>query len=1155
MSHTAPSEPSRALSPSSLPGRKERSIWALLVLLGASTSCKQDAPLPYVGDCAKYPDGIYEFGEIGIGTCLSGSTELVFTDNAAGEPVLLVTNANTYQNFTGGSLLAIPWSGIDLSLTRNEVHNTGAGAVDLPDFAGGLGVRGDLAMVAVRLSEDARVRQHWDDVWLVDLSDPLAPTLANRGTNGSASVTVQSDPNDIEVDPTSGFTYVANRTTHSVSVLDSSGDTVSVVRPWPEAVMSAATFNDADGSGSRASLTEMEIIEDSFVSDDYWSLDWVAGTWRVWSEADGGVLRVQDVGDHDWTPTAIGLEMGFADSYSNIDRVADPDFSVLGSMYFAAGGAIRAARSIGDTAGFWRYMGFSLLSPAPDAWDDGELGGPGVLAEDGGITLFYDATSTDLTAGRSIGSAWSPDGLAFERSEAPVLSPELDWESGGLADPSPVLDPENGELVVYYGAFDGTSWRIGRASSFDRINWTRELLPVLDGEGDDVAAPVVSASVGRWRMVYSKRSLVDGRWETWEAESAEGLNWTEVGLVAELDEVIATQEEPPGAAMSGLAENRFRAYGEFAGNLAVPIVPGVSFLAAEYGWVARPISGFLVDAGDAGAESEGGVRVSSFDTDTGLAWLSIQSAAGIPRVGLGTLDADLGLTIEDGAIFEGSSGFDRDGADMPVVTWFNDEFHMFYRAHRGRSSSIGHATSPDGRSWSRQGRVLAPGNDWDRRRIEPGGVELLDDGRLRLWFAGTDGELWRVGSATTSNGESFSRETASTRGYVFPPGVPGDWDDSGVRHPYIVRGEDSEGRSGTHLWYSGFDGATWRGGYAFRPDDTDIFERAEDAATGVARPVLLAGGGQFSQDGSVRPVVVDTDAGWRGFYGGRIAGTDRVGGISGAAPDALHRVLAMPTVGDALEFSTERGDPEAMAIPLDMVLPNGIALSGIGLTGLTVDSERGWLYAASKLTSYFYIIDIRDDSTGDFQDLNYLDIEAVVSIPTSAIDAGFRKIVADPSGERLYALQDDPEAVVVVDISGIEDNAGAELVSDVAVGFLPARRGAARDVGVFTLTDVGPSSMVLHPDGYRMFVANYNGNSVSVYDLQLGTWGQEIGEIGMVGEGPSGMVLTPDGKHLVVANLAGEVSESGLAQSTLAIADVDETSPTYLEVRTWVTNK
>ena len=38
------------------------------------------------------------------------------------------------------------------------------------------------------------------------------------------------------------------------------------------------------------------------------------------------------------------------------------------------------------------------------------------------------------------------------------------------------------------------------------------------------------------------------------------------------------------------------------------------------------------------------------------------------------------------------------------------------------------------------------------------------------------------------------------------------------------------------------------------------------------------------------------------------------------------------------------------------------------------------------------------------------------------------------------------------------------------------------------------------------------------------------------------------------AGSSGEVTTDGLAQSTVAIIDVDESSPTYLEVRTWLTN-
>lgn len=1124
-------------------------------LLGLCTACSQSAPLPTVGPCADYPDGVYDFGEIGIGTCLAGATEVSFTDDENGDPVLLVSNANTYQVFTGGSLLAIPWSGINLGASRNRIDETGAVALDLPDFAGGFAVSGDLGVVTVRLSEDARVRQHWDDVWLVDLTDPLNPSLAPRGTDGAAQVKVQSDPNDVEIDPVSGYAFVSNRTTHSVSVLDLSGEEVGVVKPWPEAVMSAATFIDADRSGSRAELVDMDVLADSLVTDDNWSLDWVAGTWRVWVEAEGGVLRYQDEGDSSWDESPVGLQMTFADSVSSIDRVSDPGYSPLGRMYYAASGDIRSASPIGGAISFWRDDGFPRLSPDSSAWDSGDLGGPAVLLDLDGLYLYYDSVTSDGLTGASsaIGRAYSPEGVAFEREDEPVLTATEDWEAGGVADPMPVLDPETGQTILLYGAFDGTTWSIGRATSFDRLNWDKEPLPVLSVPGVDIAAPVVSASVGLWRMIYSRREA-GGTWEVWEAESADGRTWTERGQVAELDESVALLDEPPGAAMSGLTESRFRIYGENSGNLAAPVVPGIAFLAGEYGWVARPVSGFLAGTGDAGAESEGGIRVSSIDPDAGLAWLSLESAGGVRRVGIGTLSDDFELTVEQGAVFEGTGGFDQGGADMPVVVSFNGEYHMYYRARRGRQTSIGHATSPDGRTWTRQGRVLQPGNDWDQLRIEPGSVEILEDGRLRLWFAGTDGEAWRIGSAVSSDGDSFQRESVSSRGYVVSTGVAGDWDDSGVRHPYAMRGEDSEGNTGTHLWYAGFDGETWRGGYAFRADGDVVFERAEDPFTGLARPVVLAGGGQFSAEGALRPVLAETDDGWRGFYAGRTSGVDRVGGLSGGLPDALHRVLKPPTLGDALTFTTERGDPDSLAIPLDVILPPGIQLTGAGLTGLTVDPSRGFLYAVSKLTAYIFVIDIRDDSVGDFRDLNYLDIEAVLPVPSASLDAGFRQVIADPSADRLYALADDPEAVVVIDMSSVEDDAFADLINDTASGFLPTPRGAARDVGERTLTDVGPSAMVLHPDGQRLFVANYNANSVSVYDLELGTWGQQVADVELVGEGPAGLALSPDGNHLVVANLTGEIDNTNLAQSTVAIVDIDRDSSTYLEVLTWLAN-
>ena len=52
-----------------------------VLLLLSLVGCIVEAPLPELGDCAVYPDGIYDYGEIGIGTCLSGPTELRFVED------------------------------------------------------------------------------------------------------------------------------------------------------------------------------------------------------------------------------------------------------------------------------------------------------------------------------------------------------------------------------------------------------------------------------------------------------------------------------------------------------------------------------------------------------------------------------------------------------------------------------------------------------------------------------------------------------------------------------------------------------------------------------------------------------------------------------------------------------------------------------------------------------------------------------------------------------------------------------------------------------------------------------------------------------------------------------------------------------------------
>jgi hypothetical protein len=57
-----------------------------------------------------------------------------------------------------------------------------------------------------------------------------------------------------------------------------------------------------------------------------------------------------------------------------------------------------------------------------------------------------------------------------------------------------------------------------------------------------------------------------------------------------------------------------------------------------------------------------------------------------------------------------------------------------------------------------------------------------------------------------------------------------------------------------------------------------------------------------------------------------------------------------------------------------------------------------------------------------------------------------------------------------------------------------------------------------------------------------------------LGENPYTLRLDPTGRYAVVANYTGEVVDHTV-HSSLAVVDVDPTSPTFLSVLTWLVNR
>ena len=333
------------------------------------------------------------------------------------------------------------------------------------------------------------------------------------------------------------------------------------------------------------------------------------------------------------------------------------------------------------------------------------------------------------------------------------------------------------------------------------------------------------------------------------------------------------------------------------------------------------------------------------------------------------------------------------------------------------------------------------------------------------------------------------------------------------------------------------------------------FERSLNPFTEEGRAVVVPDSGLFHRSHVTRPVVYKTDSGLQMYYAGESGDQTRVGTAFGFDFDRFNRTPQLPRTGDTLTFITERGNEDADAIPLDGTL-DGHTTTGTGLSDLHIDSDRGMLFAVSESHATIFAIDIRDDTdtTSGFIDRNYLDIEAILLLNTSVYATGFRQVEVVPGSNTLMALVDAPESVVSIDLSDLIDDEYGEAIYNIATGYLAAPRGNERDEGTNTMNSVGPGQMIMHPDGQRLFVSNFNRNSVTAYDIRMGPYGMPIREIRNIGENPYALAIAPDGNHLVVANYTGEV-ENKVAHASLGIIDINPESSTYLEAVSWIVNR
>lgn len=114
-------------------------------------------------------------------------------------------------------------------------------------------------------------------------------------------------------------------------------------------------------------------------------------------------------------------------------------------------------------------------------------------------------------------------------------------------------------------------------------------------------------------------------------------------------------------------------------------------------------------------------------------------------------------------------------------------YKMWYEAVPSpNASTVGYATSTDGRVWTKQGSVLSPSATWEggsNGEISPNTV-LFENGVYKMWYHsfGPDGRR-RIGYATSANGINWVKNPNP----VLNVGAAGSYDDFMVVEPRVFR--------------------------------------------------------------------------------------------------------------------------------------------------------------------------------------------------------------------------------------------------------------------------------------------------------------------------------------------------------------------------------
>ena len=915
--------------------------------------------------------------------------------------------------------------------------------------------------------------------------------LENGEITSKEDVIVGSDPQGTAYDTSSGYIYVVNQSSKDISIVDSTLDTMAVIPPWPEQILAEVQYN---GSGQFA-LTQLNALS----AEDLGDVE------EIPSLAD-------DLFSLTWIEGSTTLWIPEDDSWLRMEYFAPNNYrtSALGAELRPQDNLI--VDSISDPVFYGSEMLYadgtsiySALRSNNGTWDFDpsplielnvqNLSGFAYIQEQNDSYIIYAALTEE---------GW---GLYEQDLSTSEIVEILFTEDSPIHDPSLTFDVQSQVWHLTYSVEDEQlGWQIWRATSTDRSTWNFSDSPLLDEPYPNSSA-VIHADTAGIHMWYARQGL--SGWSYVHSFSADGIHFYEVDTITDV-----LLDEPQKIALSHNPNLNFRLESESVGTIAT-IAPCNSYISSTYGWIASAIVGATATESIFGEESAGGISVHSIVEN--LVYLSIKNAVGKNQIALAHLSEDNSLIPQEVLLSSETNRY------APVV-WKEDEtFHLLFTERKNEKSTIFHTTSSNGMDWETSS-VLIPAqtNDIQANQYHNG----------EIWVSQEDGDGWNLYTMDLSNA-TLSSEPILEKGPI------GSWDDNGVKDAFVV------GIPGRRtVYYSGFDGQNWNIGLAQEEGNTWLRNSNNDEFVPI-----FSGSGLFYTENIEHFVAIPNSSHY--YFSAEQNNVSRVGVASEIETGHIRNKYVLPKTGDTLFFETQKGSDEHKSISLDITI-NGITLSGNNLSQATIDQERGFLFVSSRQLPYITVIDIRDDGTPEAPDRNYLRPETTLTFIATAGATGFRQTLVH--NNLLYAINNSPEGIFVVDLNHIEDNNIHELTQAPPLDILVAPQGSTRDEGANTRASVGPAQMAIRSDGKLLAVSNFNTNSISFYDLTLGIAGTLLYELPLYAENPFALTFSEDDTELVVATYAGEMD--GLTvHSTLFIIDTDPTSPTYLQTKTQIKNR